>query len=97
MEGNNQNYKCDVCGTDSNKCGRCGHGCGFGRYSLLRWILGIIIITWVFSIGVSFGELKAKVEKSHGFGEVRVMPMSAGWSGGDQVYFTQASAQMMPR
>ncbi len=95
MEGNNNNM-CDVCGSGNGRCGKCGHNCGFGRGHILRWILGIIIITWVFCIGMKMGEIKAYLEAS-GYGysnhyKYRVMPMMGGasFSGADQVYFSQA-------
>ena len=71
MEGNNNNnnnnynhnQSCDVCGFGGNgRCGKCGHYCGFGGRHVLRWILGILIITWIFCIGVRFGELKSALE-----------------------------------
>lgn len=100
MEGNNNNM-CDVCGSGNGRCGKCGHSCGFGRGHIIRWILGILIITWVFCIGMKIGELKAYLEAS-GFGyashyNYRAMPMMGGaWSGNDAVYFTQTSAQPIP-
>lgn len=57
MEENNKQHShtntCDMCGRNGNMC----YGCN--RFHILRWILGIIIITWIFSAGVKFGELKA--------------------------------------
>ncbi len=98
MEGNNQN-RCDVCGSGYGHCGKCGNMCGFGGRHMLRWILGIIIITWIFCIGMKVGELKASLDQSYfGYGHSRVMPMMYGaqgatWSG-DQgnVMFTTSSA-----
>lgn len=89
---------CDVCGSGNGRCGKCGNMCGFGGRHLIRWILGIIIITWVFSIGMKFGELKASLDQ-YGYGyDHRVMPMmySAGaqaWPAGDgNVTFTTSAA-----
>ncbi len=98
MEGNNQN-RCDVCGSGYGHCGKCGNMCGFGGRHLLRWLLGIIIITWVFSIGMKIGELKASIE-GYGFGH-RAVPMmyglQSGWSGaeGNVMYSTAAAPAMM--
>ena len=104
-ENNNQNNHnqgyhsniCEVCGTNNGRCGRCGHRCGFGGYHILRWVLGIIIISWVFCIGVKFGEFKASVEGSgygYGYNHMRISPMMGGatWSNADDtVYFTQSA------
>lgn len=87
---------CEVCGSGNGRCGKCGGMCGFGRNHVLRWILGIIIITWVFSIGMKIGELKANLDQSYGYGH-RVMPMmygatQSGWSGGESnVMFTTSA------
>ena len=86
MEGNNQNV-CDVCGSGNGRCGKCGHYCGFGGRHILRWILGIIIITWVFSLGMKFGEFKSVFGGEYGgYGynrmmRVQSMPMMYGAGG----------------
>ena len=102
-ENNNQNNHnhhynniCEVCGTNNGRCGRCGNMCGFGRYHILRWVLGIVIISWIFCIGVKFGEFKASIEGSgygYGYNHMRISPMMGGatWSNADDtVYFTQS-------
>jgi len=89
QENNNQNA-CDVCGSNNGRCGRCGNMCGFGRNHILRWILGIIIITWIFSIGMKLGELKAELRGSSSYGHKSMMYGTQGaWSDG-KVMFTQA-------
>lgn len=102
MTENNHNKVCDVCGSGDGRCGMCGNMCGFSGRHILRWILGIIIITWVFCIGMKMGELKAYLEQSgSGYGHRYMMyrnspvpmPMMGGatWgsAGGDEVYFSQ--------
>ena len=95
MEGNNQNV-CEVCGSGNGRCGKCGNMCGFGGKHILRWILGIIIITWVFCIGMKFGELKAGLDRYYyGYSSRSVMPMMYGaqgaWDSGEgNVTFTSA-------
>ena len=101
MEGNNNNNNnnhhhdmCQVCGSGYGRCGRCGNMCGFGGHHILRWIIGILIITWVFCIGAKFGEFKSALRNSgvYGYRDTRIMPMmgSAGWNdANDTVYFTQ--------
>ena len=100
-----KNY-CEVCGSGMDgRCGRCGHYCGFRGGHILRWVLGIIIIVWIFSIGVKFGELKAYLEGGeYGYPHMRynVMPMMygnggyfessapAGASGGTVIYSSAA-------
>lgn len=88
---------CDVCGSGGGRCGRCGNMCGFGGMHIARWILGILTITWVFCIGMRFGEIKAHLE-STGYGynrHFKIMPGpmmgGANWStvGSDQVYSSQ--------
>lgn len=78
MEGGNNQNRCDVCGSGYGHCGKCGNMCGFGGRHLLRWFLGIIIITWVFSIGMKMGEIKAELGSSYGHGYGRAMPMMYG-------------------
>lgn len=88
----NKNNVCDTCGSGYGKCGQCGNMCGFGGGYIVRWILGILIIVWIFSIGMRFGELKANLEES-GYGrgyKNKMMPMMGGWSDGDRVYFSGA-------
>lgn len=96
MSDNMNNNVCDVCGSGNGRCGRCGNMCGFGGRHILRWVLGILIITWVFSIGMRFGEMKAYLDQTgYGYGNhyYRAMPMMGGasWSTGQSdVYFSQA-------
>ncbi|MFZ2522704.1 MAG: hypothetical protein WAX44_04255 [Minisyncoccia bacterium] len=83
----NKNNVCEVCGSGNGKCGMCGGVCGVGGYGLVRWILGIIIITWVFSIGMKIGELKGMLDGGgYGHSKYKSMPMMRD---SDQVYFTQ--------
>lgn len=97
VENMNQNNNvCDTCGSGNGRCGKCGNMCGMGGNYILRWIFGILIITWVFSIGMKFGEIKAYLNQS-GFGgyghSYRAMPMmgGVGWSNAQSdVYFTKA-------
>ena len=58
---------CEVCGSGNGRCGECGNMCGWSGNNLLRWFLGIIIIVWIFSMGVKFGEMKAYLEQA-GYG-----------------------------
>lgn len=86
MEGNNQNV-CGVCGSGNGRCGKCGNMCGFGGHHLLRWFLGIIIITWVFSIGVRFGEVKYQLNSYYGHKTVPMMYIQdGGYSGQGMMY-----------
>ncbi len=80
MEGNSNQNACNVCGSGNGRCGKCGNMCGFGGYHILRWVLGVLIISWVFSIGVKFGEIKTYLN-STGYGNhmyYRSMPMMGG-------------------
>ncbi len=57
--------------------------CGYRGNNLLRWLLGVIIITWIFTIGMKFGELKSSLDRSgYGYGMgghmYRAMPMMGG-------------------
>ena len=96
MEGGNNQNACDVCGSNNGRCGKCGNMCGYGRNHMLRWILGIIIITWVFCIGMRFGQITAYLDQSGYYGHsYRAMPMmygaqSSGWSGGNVMFTTEA-------
>ncbi len=73
---------CEVCGSGDGRCGNCGNMCGYRGNNLLRWLLGIIIITWIFSIGMKFGELKSSLDRSgygnHMYYKTSPMPMMGG-------------------
>ncbi len=90
---------CEVCGSGDGRCGQCGNMCGYGGNHLLRWLLGIIIITWVFSIGMKFGEVKAYMGQggygNHMYFRSSAMPMMGGaWGNADYTVST-VSAPMM--
>ncbi|MEK6884167.1 MAG: hypothetical protein AABY22_31345, partial [Nanoarchaeota archaeon] len=76
---------CEVCGSGDGRCGQCGNMCGWRGNSILRWILGIIIVTWIFALGMKMGEMKAFLEQA-GYGRsaqnmmYRTMPL--GGAGG---------------
>ncbi|MFZ2621273.1 MAG: hypothetical protein WAX85_03160 [Minisyncoccia bacterium] len=91
MEANHNKNACEVCGSGYGRCGTCGHACGFGGGHILRWILGIIIISWVFSIGMKVGELKSELGGSSGYGYRNMMYRGqADWVGaGGPMMFTQ--------
>ncbi len=98
MSDNNQNT-CQVCGSGNGRCGSCGNMCGFGRNHILRWILGIIIITWIFSIGMKFGELKAQLDGSgygYGYKQMRAMPMMGGASWDQNTVFFSEAGTAIP-
>ena len=40
--------------------------CGGGRHIFLRWILGILILVAVFSLGIKVGEFKSLVDGGYG-------------------------------
>jgi RNA polymerase subunit RPABC4/transcription elongation factor Spt4 len=65
MDHDHDGHKCMLChGFHCDKCGMGWHHegmcpmCG-GRHIILRWIIGIIILVAVFSMGVKLGELKS--------------------------------------
>jgi hypothetical protein len=99
MDDNKKNdYYCGVCGSGPNgKCGVCGMGRGYFGHSILRWILGIIIISWIFCIGMKIGEWKTEVEfgsSSYHVYRYGAMPMMYGAQGGQSgnVFFSSAEA-----
>lgn len=99
MSENNNNNVCDVCGSGNGRCGRCGNMCGWNGTHLLRWILGIIIITWVFCLGMRFGQMTAGFGGGYGYGNhmyFRSMPMMGGatWGATDYTVSTQAVPMM---
>ena len=105
MEGNNNNQNrnnvCEVCGSGNGRCNNCGHMCGFGSRHILRWVLGILIISWVFCIGMKIGELKSELMGGgyySGYGNHMIrygaMPMMYGTAGAyddSNVTFTTSS------
>lgn len=83
---------CDVCGSGDGRCGNCGNMCGYRGNHLLRWLLGIIIITWIFSIGVKFGEIKAYMgQDGYGNHMYRAMPMMGATALSEGANFTVSS------
>ncbi len=66
--GNNVCNSCGACGMCGNNMGCCGWHGRHMRHSVLRWILGLIILGIVFSVGMKIGEFKGQIE--------------AGWYGG---------------
>ncbi len=94
----NKGQVCQVCGAGANgRCGACGMGRSYFGHHILRWILGILIIVWVFSIGMKIGEWKSYVESGAPYyREFRTtMPMmynsSYGEPTGGTVIFSQAA------
>ncbi len=92
---------CEVCGSGDGRCGSCGNMCGYRGNHMLRWLLGIIIITWIFCIGMKFGEFKAQVYGggygNHMYFKASGMPMmgTTGWGNVDYTVSTQAVPSMM--
>lgn len=86
---------CEVCGSGNGYCRECGHMCGWRGNNLLRWLLGILIITWIFAIGMKFGEMKAYLQQA-GYGRhnqnvmFKSMPLGGGatWTAGAPANFT---------
>ena len=81
MEDVRKQQACQVCGADGagSSCGGCGmNRCAFGHH-VVKWVLGILIISWVFSIGMKFGEVKAFLEMNGFYPEhSKHMPMMYG-------------------
>ena len=73
----NKRDNCDVCGAGpAGRCGSCGMYRNYFGHKVLRWVLGIIIISWIFSIGVKFGELKVMIEQNSPYGHNFMMRVS---------------------
>ena len=49
---------CYAHGGDGCGCCCCGHGGGWGRFSILRVVLGVVLLIFVFWFGVKVGEVK---------------------------------------
>lgn len=58
-----------MCSEGNRGCqNMCGMLCG-GRHTMVRWILGIIILAFVFGAGIKLGEFKERVRGSgYGYG-----------------------------
>lgn len=72
---------CDNCG---------GRNCCHPRhrpYHILRWLLGIIIIFMVFSIGMSIGEFKGAVGRDYGYGRMMRGYPQMYYGGSEDVYY----------
>ncbi len=61
MEKVTNRVVCETCGNDG-RCYTCGMGTRDNHY-YVRWILGILIISWIFCIGMKAGELKYALER----------------------------------
>lgn len=93
---------CQVCG-NGEYCGACGTKSNYMLNNVLRWILAIVVISWVFCAGMMFGELKARVDFSSPYGSGNHMFLrgapAMGWTSvssagtaGENVTFTASSA-----
>ncbi len=60
-----------TCGTG----GSCGHG--NNKFFVIRWVLGILIILIMFSLGMRIGEFKGALEQNAGYG--RMMNYGGGY------------------
>ncbi len=80
-KGDMCNHDCDNCGSCANVNGsnpvmwsqNCGMHCGTGymgghRHYFLRWLVGLLILGVVFSMGVMFGEIKGYLRADPSFG-----------------------------
>ena len=86
MENNNM-------GCGSGSCGKCESGSGCGRHhSLLRWLIGLVILVMIFGIGVKFGEWKGYIHSD--FRQWRMMGGNGG--GYDQPWKDGGPVRMMP-
>ena len=60
----NHGHDCQCYGCKGmSMCRSCAHD---GKYVLLRWALGLLILGVVFSIGLKIGEFKASMENGYG-------------------------------
>lgn len=74
----------------------CGHMYGMGcrgRHHLLRWVLGIAILAFVFGAGIKLGELKERMagvyESNYGGGYN--MMQRGGYTNAPEVYYYRSS------
>ena|SRR3989344_510700 len=56
----------------NNDCFLCGDGKGHGNF-VLRWVLGIVILVAIFSLGMLVGELKSTLGYGGGYGGYGMM------------------------
>ncbi len=53
------------CGGCQCNCGcKCGHQNYYGSAPITRWILGLIVVVMIFSLGLQVGEMKGWIEHS---------------------------------
>jgi len=69
------NCNCVSCGMGAH-CACCH---GHGRYMVLRWILGLIILAVVFWVGVKIGEFKGSFEYGYGMQYRNTMHYKGGY------------------
>lgn len=53
---------CEVCNNHSGKC--CGRF--HQQYCILRWVLIIVVVLMIFSLGMKVGEIKGMFESQYG-------------------------------
>ena len=83
MDENKKNDKEYCIGPICYHCGNAhGHG---GKHILLRWVIGLAILTLTFWMGMKIGELKSFLGFGYGIhsGSYRSMPMMNGYYGND--------------
>lgn len=77
-------------------CGMCSGGKCHPMFHVLRWVLGIIILIFVFSAGIMIGELKGALEATYGRNMMRT-PYYGGYAYPMmQNYGAQAGQQVAP-
>jgi len=84
MEEQKNNVKIDPEGCKCPMCqwktGEWHHGCGH-RHFILRLILGIVILGFVFCLGAAFGRATARFARVYNRGGYNMMYPGGGWSG----------------
>ena len=102
--------RCGLCAQEEERVSYgkgCHRACGlhcFGRHYLLRWVLGILILAFVFSMGVKLGEFKERTwNGGYGYRQAeytyRGMPgygMMQWGLGGDENWYTRSELMRRP-
>lgn len=90
---NEQGMSCAHC-QNTGSC--CAHGqWTSGKYLLLRWLLGLLVMVVIFAIGFKLGEFKGNFIDGNGMYGSRIQHGMMRTNGGDVMFYGTSGRTMM--
>lgn len=90
---NEQGMSCAHCQNTGNCC---AHGqWTSGKYLLLRWLLGLLVMVVIFAIGFKLGEFKGNFIDGNGMYNSRIQHGMMRMNGGDVMFYGAGGRTMM--